>query len=128
MSRWQSAKQFCSWLDLAHGCKISGGKRLSGKTKRTANRPAAALRMAAQSLGNSQSVGRLLPKKALPPRRRQSDHCHRSFMPREYKLARIIYAMLSQGTAYEDLGENVYEEQYQQRVRRNLWQKAKKMG
>lgn len=49
-------------------------------------------------------------------------------MPREYKLARIIYAMLSQGTAYEDLGENVYEEQYQQRVRRNLWQKAKKMG
>jgi len=36
--------------------------------------------------------------------------------------------MLSQGIAYKDPGENAYEEQYQQRARKNLRQKAKKMG
>jgi hypothetical protein len=36
--------------------------------------------------------------------------------------------MLTQGTAYEDPGENAYEQQYQQRARKNLRQKAQKMG
>jgi transposase len=49
MSRWPSVKQFCSWLGLSPGNKISGGKRI-GKSKTTpsANRAAAALRIAAQ--------------------------------------------------------------------------------
>ena len=47
MSRWKSAKHFASWLGLCPGTKISGGKRLSAKSKPVANRAAAALRMAA---------------------------------------------------------------------------------
>lgn len=37
MTRWKSAKQFASWLGLCPNTKISGGKRLSGKTKPSAN-------------------------------------------------------------------------------------------
>lgn len=123
MGRWQSAKHFCSWLGLAPGCKISGGKRLGGKTKRTANRAAAALRMAAQSLSNSQSaLGAFYRKK------RYHLGAAKAITATAHKLARILYAMLSQGTAYEDPGENAYEQQYQQRARKNLRQKAKKMG
>ena len=33
MERWPSAKHFTSWLGLAPGCKISGGKVLSARTK-----------------------------------------------------------------------------------------------
>ena len=33
MSRWRSAKHFASWLGFCPGNKISGGKRLSGKSK-----------------------------------------------------------------------------------------------
>ncbi|MDD5125389.1 MAG: transposase [Methylovulum sp.] len=123
MGRWQSANQFCSWLGLAPGCKISGGKRLGGKTKRTANRAAAALRMAAESLSNSHSaLGAFYRKK------RYHLGGAKAITATAHKLARIIYAMLTQGTAYEGPGENAYEEQYQQRVRKNLRQKAKKMG
>jgi transposase len=56
MSRWPTEKHFGSWLGLAPGSKISGGKRLSGRTKPSANRAAAALRVAAQSLNQSQSA------------------------------------------------------------------------
>lgn len=34
MTRWPSAKHFTSWLCLAPGNKISGGKVLSSKTRR----------------------------------------------------------------------------------------------
>lgn len=32
MSRWPSAKHFASWLALAPGNKVSGGKKISGRT------------------------------------------------------------------------------------------------
>lgn len=46
-SRFKNVKHFCSWLGLCPGTKISGGKVLSGKSKRTANRAAQALKLAA---------------------------------------------------------------------------------
>ena len=52
LSRFKSAKHFASWLGLCPGTKISGGKLLSGATKRTANRVAQALKMAAISLSS----------------------------------------------------------------------------
>src|SRR4029077_14213967 len=56
MSRWPTEKHFGSWLGLAPASKVSGGKRLSGRTNPSANRAAAALRLAAQSLNQSQSA------------------------------------------------------------------------
>jgi len=45
-----------------------------------------------------------------------------------YKLALIVYSMLKHGTAYADAGQDYYERQYQQRVVRNLEQRAKSLG
>ncbi len=56
MGRFKSAKCFASWLGLCPGTKISGGKILSGKSKRTANRAARALRLAASALRSSKSA------------------------------------------------------------------------
>ena len=50
LRRFPSVKHFTSWLGLCPGTKISGGKTLSGATKRCANRAAQALRMSAQAL------------------------------------------------------------------------------
>ncbi|HEV7508894.1 MAG TPA: IS110 family transposase [Thermoanaerobaculia bacterium] len=50
LRRFPTVKRLTSWLGLCPGTKISGGKSLSGQTKRCANRAAQALRMAAQSL------------------------------------------------------------------------------
>jgi transposase len=38
LSRFANVKHFCSWLGLCPGTKISGGKVLSAKTKRSTNR------------------------------------------------------------------------------------------
>src|SRR3546814_1513731 len=43
MSAWPSEKHFASWLALSPGTKVSGGKRLRGRTKVYAHRAAAPL-------------------------------------------------------------------------------------
>jgi transposase len=56
MSRFPTEGHFTSWLGLCPGTKITGGKVMSGKTKRCANRAAQALRLAAAALRTSQSA------------------------------------------------------------------------
>jgi transposase len=123
LSRFKSAKHFASWLGLCPGTKISGGKVLSGASKRTANRLAQALRMAAMTLRRSQSalgayhrrmLGRLDKAKAITAT--------------AHKLARLIYTMLTKGTAYVDQGQTYYEERYRERVVNHLHKKAASMG
>ena len=123
MSRWPTEKHFGSWLGLAPGSKVSGGKRLSGRTKPSANRAAAALRLAAQSLNQSQSAlgayfRRLKARLGAP----------KALTAAAYKLARILYRMLKYGAAYVDQGETVYEERYRDRLLRNLKRRAAELG
>jgi transposase len=108
---------------LCPGTKITGGKVMSGKTKRCANRAAQALRLAATTLRSSQS--------ALGTYFRHL--CARMDKPKAvtvaaHKLARLIYLMLTKGEEYTDQGQDYYEERYRQRVLRHLAQRAKKMG
>lgn len=123
MGKFPSDKHFASWLGLSPGTKITGGKVMSGKTKRCANRAAQALRLAAAALRSSQS--------ALGAYYRRL--CARMDKPKAVtaaapKLARLIYAMLTQGQEYTDRGQDYFEERYRQRVLHNLAQKAKAMG
>jgi len=53
---WPSAKHFTSWLCLAPGNKISGGKVLSSRTRRSSSRAAALLRLAATTVGRSDTA------------------------------------------------------------------------
>jgi transposase len=53
MSRWRSARAFCSWLGLCPGTKISGGKVLSRRTRKVNNRAATILRLAAWAAGKT---------------------------------------------------------------------------
>lgn len=51
LSRWPCAKHFTSWLFLAPGNQISGGKVLSTHTRRSKNQVSALLRLAAVNVG-----------------------------------------------------------------------------
>jgi transposase len=53
---WPSARHFTSWLCLAPGNKISGGKLLSSRTRRSSSRAAALLRLAATTIGRSDTA------------------------------------------------------------------------
>ena len=123
MTRWKNAKQFASWLGLCPENKVSGGKRLSSKTKPSNNRAAATLRMAAFTLYRSPTaLGAYL--------RRLKSHKGpmKAITATAHKLAKIIYNMLRFGTEYMEAGQTYYEEQYRDRVIRNLKRKAAEFG
>jgi transposase len=123
MTRFPTIKHFTSWLGLCPGTKITGGKVMSGKTKRCVNRAAQALRLAAAALRSSKS--------ALGAYFRRM--CSRMDKPKAvtaaaHKLARLIYTMLTKGEEYTDQGQDYYEERYRERVLRRLSQRAQKLG
>ena len=43
-------------------------------------------------------------------------------------MARLVYAMFTQGTAYVDAGQQYYEERYRSRVVQNMKWKARELG
>ena len=56
LKAWPTAKHFTSWLCLAPGNKISGGKILSSRTQSCSGRAAALLRLAAITVGRSDTA------------------------------------------------------------------------
>jgi transposase len=123
MSRFPTVKHFTSWLGLCPGTKITGGKLLSGKTRRCANRAAQALRLAAAALRSSKSaLGAYF--------RRMCSHMDKpkAVTAAAHKLARLIYTLLTKGEEYTDQGQDYFEERYRERVLRQLTQRAAKLG
>lgn len=123
MTRWPSAKHFGSWLGLAPNNRVSGGKVLSRRTMPTANRAATALRVAAQSLHRSKSaLGAFLRRKAahlgMP----------KAITATAYKLARIIYSMLANGSDFVEPGQDAYERAHTARVVHSLSRRAHDLG
>jgi transposase len=123
MTRFPTEKNFASWLGLSPGSKISGGKVLSSKTKPSANRAARAFRLAAYSLQRSKSaLGSFF-------RRKKSQlGSPKAITATAHKIARIFYLMLKHGTHYKDIGQDYYEQRYQNRVINNLKKRAKQFG
>lgn len=123
MSRWKTEKHFASWLGLSPGNKISGGKILNSKTRPSANRAAAALRVAAFTLAHSKSA-----LGAFYRRLRNRLGAPKAITATAHKMARLIYAMLKHGSEYVDRGQDYYEQQYQERIMNNLRKQAAQYG
>jgi transposase len=123
MSRWPSEKHFCAWLNVAPNHRISGGKILSSKPRKNANRAAAALRLAAQSAMQSKTaigafIRRIKSRLGAPTAVNAGAH----------KLARLLYRMLKFGKAYVETGQETYEKLFKERILRNLQRRARELG
>jgi transposase len=123
MTPWKTVKHFTSWLSLCPGTKISGGKVLSKRTKRNANRAAQAFRMAAASLARSQNA-----LGAFYRRIRSRSTPIQAVTATAHKLARIYYAMLTTRKPYAEEGLHAYEERYKQRRIASLRKQARSLG
>jgi transposase len=123
LSRFASVKHFCSWLGLCPGTKISGGKVLSARTRRSSNRARQALKLAAMSLSrNGSALGAFYRRL-----------CSRMDKPRAntavaHKLARMVYFMITRGEDFVDRGQQNYEEQQRQRSIAALKRRATALG
>lgn len=123
LSRFKSGKHFASWLGLSPNSRVSGGKRLSGRTKPSKNRAAMALRLAAVNLGRSKTAlgafyRRLKSRLGAP----------KAITATAHKLARLVYAMLTSGAQYVEEGIRSYEERYRHHLVKGLSKRAKAMG
>jgi transposase len=123
LSRFPTVKHFCSWLGLSPGTKISGGKVLSSKTKRSVNRVRQVLKMAAMSLSRCDSAlgafyRRLCARMDKPSANTAVAH----------KLARMVYFMLTRGEEFVDKGQQHYEEQQLARSVAALKRRATTLG
>ena len=123
MNRWKSSKQFASWLGLCPGNKVSGGKALNSKTKRTSNYAASTFRMAASTLHHNKSAlgaffRRLKSRLGAPKATTAAAH----------KLAIIVYDMIKNKTEYRETGQDYYEKQYRERLIKQLSARAKSLG
>jgi hypothetical protein len=118
-----SENHFTSWLELAPRRDISGGKVLRQKSRKSNNRVANALRMAAQSLWRSNSYlgaryrhlkARLGGQKAVKAMARY--------------LACLIYRLLTKGQAYVDRGAAHFASKRAERELLGLRRKAAELG
>jgi transposase len=88
---------FASWLALCPENRITGGRVLKAKTRKVSHRLADAFRLAAQSLSRSDGA--------------MGQYCRRmkgrlgkaeGIVAVAHKLARIVYAMITTGQAYDE--------------------------
>jgi transposase len=123
MSKWPTAKHFASWLSLAPGNKVSGGRLLSSKTRRSANRAAVLLRIAAVNIGRTHTaLGAFYRRLAARTGKAKA------VTATARKLAILFYNALRFGMAYADPGASYYEARYRERVLDNLRRRAQQMG
>jgi transposase len=123
LSAWPSAKHFISWLCLAPSHKISGGKVLSSRTRRSGSRAAALLRLAATTVGRTETaLGAFY--------RRLSTRVGKAkaVTATARKIAVLFYNTLRNGMDYSDPGAAYYEERHRRRVLSNLQRRAKALG
>lgn len=123
LSRFPTCAHFCSWLSVAPGTRISGGKPLRGRGPRVKNVAGQALRLAASTARHSKSfIGA-----AHRARLARMDKAQ-AIKATAHHLARLIYAMLTQGQEYVERGMEDFELIHQQRQLRNLHRKATNLG
>lgn len=123
LSRFPTGKHFCSWLGLSPGTRITGGRVISARSRRTANRASTALRVAAQALTDSHTElgafyrrkkGQIGPEKAITAT--------------AAKLARRIYDSLRTGQVYADRGQQFYDSIDRERTLAALHKRARRLN
>jgi transposase len=123
VSRFRSASAFASWLGLCPDNDISGGKKLSVKTRKVSNRAAWALRMAVNGLHKNQSwlgnfYRRMRAKLGAP----------KAITATAHKLARIVFHLLSTHQPYDESIFAKLEQQARLRMEAKLKIQAKALG
>ena len=123
MGRWPTAQHFTSWLTLAPHNKVSGGRLLSSRTPPSANRAAAIFRLAAMTLGRTQTaLGAFYRRLAFRVGKAKA------ITATARKLAVLVYHTLKHGLVFADPGAAAYDQQHRTHVLRRLRQRAATLG
>jgi transposase len=123
VSKFRSAGAFSSWMGLCPDNDISGGKVLWSGTRKVKNRIAVTLRMAAQSLQQSESALGVFYR-----RMRAKLGAPKAITAAAHKLARIVFHMLTTREPYDESVFAKAEQKNLQRMENRLKAQAQALG
>jgi transposase len=124
MNRFPSSAQFASWAKLCPGNNESGGKRKSAHIGQGNPWLRSALVEAAWAASHTKNTYLSVQYHRLAPRKGGK----RAIMAVAHTILVTIYHMLKNGTAYEDLGGNYYDERDCFRSIRRAVQRIERLG
>ena len=122
-SSFRSAEAFSSWLAVCPENRITGGRVLKAKTRKVSHRLADAFRLAGHSLSRSNDL--------------MGQYCRRmkgrlgkaeGIVAVAHKLARIVYAMITTGQAYDEKEAFKVTPSAQAKRLQNLQKQANALG
>jgi transposase len=123
MSRWPTQHHFTSWVTLAPRNRISGGRLLGSGARPAPNRAAMIFRLAAVSVGRTQTaLGAFYRRLAYRIGRAKA------VTATARKLAILVYRCLKGEIVYQDPGQATYDARYRASVIRRLRQRAESLG
>lgn len=123
ITRWPTEKHFTSWLNLAPGTKITGGKLLTARRGPSKNRAGLVLRQAAVSVGRTcTALGSFYRR--LAARRGKG----KAVVATARKLGVLVYRALKYGEAFVEAGLEAYEAEQNKRLLRYLEKRATSLG
>jgi len=123
LTAFPTAAAFCSWMGLCPDNRISGGKVLKARTRKVPNRLTAALRLGVFGLNNARNA--------------MGDYYRRmkarlgkaeGTVAAAHKLARILYTMIKNQTAYDEKEAFKITPSAAARRRRHLERQAAALG
>jgi len=123
MTSWRSSKHFTSWLGLAPGNNITGGKRRPAPSCHGTHRAGQHFRISAMALGRSDTMLGAFYRRTAARR-----GAAKAVTATARKLAILVYNSLKHGIAYADGGAEEYERRFQQRNVSNLKKRARRLG
>jgi transposase len=123
VSKFPTEKNFTSWLGLCPQHRGSAGHIKSRRVRRSANRAARALRMAAQGCHHAKNA-----MGAFYRRIQMRNGGPRAVVATARKIAERVYRLLKHGGEYESRSAESYEAEYRAKVLHGMQRRAKEMG
>jgi transposase len=124
MSRFPSAKHLASWAGMCPGNHESGGKRLSGKTRKGSRWLRQILVEIAHVASKTKNTYLAAQYRRIAARRGKK----RALIAVGHTILTIVYTMLTRQQPYQDLGAAYFDQREQHRVERRLVQRLERLG
>lgn len=124
MHRFPTAAHIASWAGVCPGNNESGGKRLSGRTRKGNRYLRAALVRAARSAARTKGTYLLALYHRIAARR----GANRAAVAVAHAILIIIYHMLKNGTRYHDLGADYFDRLNEQGTVKRAVQRLEALG
>ena len=124
MSRFPSAKHLASWAGMCPGNHESGGKRLSGKTRKGHRWLRQVLVDIAHVASKTQHTYLAAQYQRIAARRGQK----RALIARGHTILTTIYMLLTRKQPYQALGAAYFDQRERHRVERRLVQRLERLG